>query len=472
MEPSRSFLLATLAFQISSFMALEVASSANSTAISSHLQLVMVLLLQNLLLQDGRSGSKPGRVRSFDRPQDFVDRYLLGSYSRSMFKKRMRMNKETFMYVCQQVAPLVAKQNTSGRLAIPVETRVAIAISRLASGTCLGVLEDQYGIAKSTSHGIVLDFCNALKKKCRNLYIRWPSLARLREISQKFQSLHGIPWIAGAIDGSHIPIISPSEHAADYYNRKGFHSVLLQGVVDHSCCFWDYDIGWCGSIHDSKMFSKSQLGKFCLSGKLNPYALLGDAAYSCRPWMFTPYIGSKDEFTRTQENWNYIQSSSRMCIERAFGILKLRWRILLKRLDVNLKYVPAHVTACLILHNLTIIHNDMFNREWIKEAEGDLHQSLREMSQSSLRLRNQAIAAANCTLYETCGVNLSSLDFYNRLRDDELPGWCAGDDATSDEMCMRRDAIASSLFSRKRLRDLQEGSVGYHVGLSTDSECD
>ena len=307
MEPSRSFLLATLAFQISPFIALEAASSANSIAISSHLQLLVVPILQNLLLQDGRNGSKPGRIRSFHRSQDFVDKYLLGSYSRNMFKKRMRMNKKTFLYVCQQVALLVAKQDSSRRLAIPLETRVAIAISRLASSTCLGVLEDQYGIAKSTAHGIVLDFCNALKKKCRDLYIRWPSAAKLRDISSKFQSLHSILWIARAIDGSHIPIISPSKHAADYYYRKGFHSVLLQGVVDHSCCFWDYDIGWCGSIHDSKLFSKSELGKYCLFGKLNPYALLGDVAYSCRPWMFTPYIGSKDGFTCTQENWNYIQ---------------------------------------------------------------------------------------------------------------------------------------------------------------------
>ena len=55
----------------------------------------------------------------------------------------------------------MAKRDTSRRLAILVETRVAIAISQLASGTCLGVLEDQYGIAKSTAHGIVLDFANA-----------------------------------------------------------------------------------------------------------------------------------------------------------------------------------------------------------------------------------------------------------------------------------------------------------------------
>ena len=79
-----------------------------------------------------------------------------------------------------------------------------------------------------------------------------------------------------------------------------------------------------------------------MSGKFLPYALLGDVAYQPHPWMFTPYLGSKDGFTREHEHWNFIQSSSRMCGERAFGILKLRWRILLKKMDCQLRYVPAH----------------------------------------------------------------------------------------------------------------------------------
>lgn len=135
-----------------------------------------------------------------------------------------------------------------------VETWVAIAISRLASSTCLGDLEDRYGTVKSTSHGIDLEFDNALKEKCGAPYIRWLSPARLRAINQKIQSLQVILWISGAINGSHILIFSLSEHAANYFNKIGFHSVLLQGVVDQSC-FWDNDKGRCGN-YDSNLISK------------------------------------------------------------------------------------------------------------------------------------------------------------------------------------------------------------------------
>ena len=58
-----------------------------------------------------------------------------------------------------------------------------------------------------------------------------------------------------------------------------------------------------------------------------------------------------------------------MAIERAFGILKRRWRILLKRIDIPLDNVPDIVTACICLHNLCLIHNDGFDMRWAKQAE-------------------------------------------------------------------------------------------------------
>ena len=201
---------------------------------------------------------------------------------------------------------------------------MAIALTRLASGSPLYIVADTFGVGVSIVQKIVLEFCHALKKHCQDVFIRWPSPSRFKDISQRFEALHEIPYIVGAIDGSHIPIIALAQHAPDYYCRKGFHLVLLQGIVDSSCCFWDYDVGWCGNIHDYNLFNKSKIGKHCMREKLHLYALLGDVAYQPRLWMLTPYIDSKDGFNRRQEHWNFIQSSSHMYIERAFGILKLQ----------------------------------------------------------------------------------------------------------------------------------------------------
>lgn len=56
-------------------------------------------------------------------------------------------------------------------------------------------------------------------------------------------------------------------------------------------------------------------------------------------------------------------------MEKAFGIFKGRWRILLKRIDMPLRHVLDVVAACICLHNLCIIHKDKFDEEWTQEAE-------------------------------------------------------------------------------------------------------
>ena len=130
--------------------------------------------------------------------------------------------------------------------------------------------------------------------------------------------------------------------------------------MSSKCLFWDFDIGWAGSLHDANMWGRTAIGQFCKAGKFSPFALVGDAAYPCRPWMLAPYKGHKDGLTWEEYHWNFVQSSTRMCIERAFGILKGRWRILLKMIDMNLKNVPELVTTCLVLHNMCIIFGDEF----------------------------------------------------------------------------------------------------------------
>ena len=60
------------------------------------------------------------------------------------------------------------------------------------------------------------------------------------------------------------------------------------------------------------------------------------------------------------------KSSIRMCVECALGILKCRWRIIMKRMECPLKFVPDVVAACIVLNNICILSMDRFDREWIQ----------------------------------------------------------------------------------------------------------
>ena len=66
-----------------------------------------------------------------------------------------------------------------------------------------------------------------------------------------FEENYGIPQCAGSIDGSHIPITPPAMNHTDYFNRKGFYSMVVQTVVDHNLLFTDLCIGWPGSLYDA-----------------------------------------------------------------------------------------------------------------------------------------------------------------------------------------------------------------------------
>ena len=152
------------------------------------------------------------------------------------------------------------------------------------------------------------------------------------------------------------------------------------------------------------------------AGKLAPYALVGDAAYPCRPWMLAPYKGHKNGLSREEYHWNFVQSSTRMCVERAFGMLKGRWRILLKRVDVHLKNVPEFVITCLVLQNICIIFGDNFwKTEWTQEATDEVHNGL---SASNLigTSREERLAVANHALHSLAGIDENSRDILEYMK--------------------------------------------------------
>ena len=99
--------------------------------------------------------------------------------------------------------------------------------------------------------------CKALLPK----YITFPQGDELQRVVEGFKNKYRFPQCVGAIDGSHIPIISPNEFLDDYFNRKGWHSVILQGTMNHLGMFTDINIGWPGRVHDARVSSNTKMSR-------------------------------------------------------------------------------------------------------------------------------------------------------------------------------------------------------------------
>ena len=150
-------------------------------------------------------------------------------------------------------------QVTRFRLPVSVEERVAVTVWKLATNVEYRTLSALFGLGRSTVGKIVVETCHAISTYLMPQYVQVPRGEKLREIVDGFESFWGFPQAAGAIDGSHIPIIRPDESAADYYNRKGYYSIVVQALVDHCGLFMDVCIGWPGKVHDARVFANSSL---------------------------------------------------------------------------------------------------------------------------------------------------------------------------------------------------------------------
>jgi glutamate synthase domain-containing protein 1 len=88
-------------------------------------------------------------------------------------------------------------------------------------------------------------------------WISFPTGLKIKECIAKMSKRGGLPQAALAVDGCHIPIIAPRENTEDFYNRKEFFSMNMQGLVDADGRFCNIQVNMPGRTHDSKAWDLS-----------------------------------------------------------------------------------------------------------------------------------------------------------------------------------------------------------------------
>lgn len=98
-----------------------------------------------------------------------------------------------------------------------------------------------------------------------------------------------------------------------------------------------------------------------------PYFIIGDPAYELKPYMMKDYPGRG--LSKEKDFFNKTLNSARVKVEMAFGRLKGRWRLLLKRSDIDYVFMPQVIVACCVLHNMIENRKEVFPPHWILTAE-------------------------------------------------------------------------------------------------------
>ena len=114
------------------------------------------------------------------------------------------------------------------------------------------------------------------------------------------------------------------------------------------------DVYWAAEEEDILIEPTLDLG----GTVIRPLAV-GDSAYPLKTWLL-PVIKDNGALNQDQKKFNKELAKARIVSEHAFGLLKGRWRALLKHLDEDHWRIPNTIIACCVLHNICIIRGDEF----------------------------------------------------------------------------------------------------------------
>ncbi|KAI6186070.1 hypothetical protein M3Y98_00092900 [Aphelenchoides besseyi] len=168
------------------------------------------------------------------------------------------------------------------------------------------------------------------------------------------------------LDGKHVLIKRPSRSGSNCFNYKHQFSIVLLAVCDADGIFRYIDIGGYGHESDGGLFDRSDLKKALddANNPLNipssaalpntevqlPFFFVADAAFPLLPNIMKPYGGRN--LTDENQRFNYRISRARITIERAFGVLTARWRVLLKPIEMKAENIDNVIWSTVALHNI------------------------------------------------------------------------------------------------------------------------
>ncbi|XP_072168923.1 putative nuclease HARBI1 [Diadema setosum] len=238
---------------------------------------------------------------------------------------------------------IVAKANRNH----PIEPldKVCAALHFFATGCFQRTDGDTLHLSQASMSRCIAQVSDALSRRLPD-FVRLPDEDERRRSKMRFFEIAEFPGVVGVIDGTHVKIIAPTEHEDQFVNRKRYHSINVQVVMDAECKLININACWPGSTHDSRVLRESRLEERLenIDGHL-----LGDSGYPLRPWLLTPVLRPQSP---EEERYNQSHRRTRTLVERGIGQLKRRFHCLHEELRVHPSRASKIIASCAVLHNL------------------------------------------------------------------------------------------------------------------------
>ncbi|XP_004923242.2 uncharacterized protein LOC101744739 [Bombyx mori] len=294
------------------------------------------------------------------RVDDYM--HIIDSWTDAEFKNRMRLSRKTAFR-------LIGELDKSGFIAShkfglkPLESKLCfyIFLTFISNTEPLTPIATRFDISISSTFRVIRKVASWILTKLNDA-IRWPQdFNEIQYICDNFHLKTGISNILGVIDRTHIRIEKP-KNAREYCNPKGHFSIILQATIDSQLRFTNIFCGEPGSSNCTRALKKSPLYHTATHDRnsLFPHNtfLIGHSGYPSLPWLVPPFRENK-RLTPQQREFNALHASARKLGDRAFILLKARFRrIKLFTVYRNIAFITDMIVAACILHNYCLNEND------------------------------------------------------------------------------------------------------------------
>ena len=342
-----------------------------------HIEAILLLVQKHEEVKR-RERRKARSCRRFLRNTGWWD-LVRDTYSPERFYETLRMSRATFNHILVRIHDKLLKKTVTEE-PIPPDFRLAITTYKLARGDYIYTIGEMCGLAKSTVFVIVTETCSAIINTLWDDTVKkyFPtSRDDFKESMAKFGEEWQFPYAFAAVDGSHLPIKCPKGGAQamnQYFNFKGFYSIVLMALVDAEYRFIWASVGAPGNTHDSTLMQSTELWDRIVAGNVIPnivqqienvdipLLILGDGAFPLRTWIMKPHGDAV--LPEDKRYFNYRHSRTRLVTEGAFGRFKSRFRVLFRKCESNKETVKLYGLASVVLHNLCIELGDLVPRKF------------------------------------------------------------------------------------------------------------
>ena len=155
-------------------------------------------------------------------------------YDEDQFSTRFRFSKDATYHLF-----IIIKDDKSLEVrehSVPPMVQLLTTLRFFATGHFQKSDGDLIGIHRTTAGKAIHRVSKTIAER-KPQFIQFPDTLQLPRVKEDFYNVCGFPSVVGAIDCTHIPIISPGGDSGEVFrNRKGYFSINVQAICNANIC--------------------------------------------------------------------------------------------------------------------------------------------------------------------------------------------------------------------------------------------